>query len=131
MGPDGHPGRRCGVVVGRPPLAPWAVADGAIPMVKGTQVAQDEREAWEWIRNPLPPGEELALFQNLRLQLDVDDRTFFTPRTFASLGYLEQQWVSTRHWFPTSSGNTTPSSGTPSSAVAQRSRARACWSASA
>lgn len=87
-------------VVGRPPQARWAAADGAIPMVKGLQVAQDEREAWEWIRNPLPPGEELALFQNLRLQLDVDDRTFFTPRTFASLGYLEQQWVSNEALVP-------------------------------
>ncbi len=49
---------------------------------------------------PAAAREELALFQNLRLQLDVDDRTFYTPRTFASLGYLEQQLVANEALVP-------------------------------
>ena len=81
-------------VLGREPFALWVNSDRAVPVVKGDQVPVDDREAWEWIRNPLPPGNELALFQNLRLHLGLDDQTFFTSRSFASLDYIEQQWVS-------------------------------------
>lgn len=62
-------------------------------MVKGDETLADERDAWEWLRNPLPPGSEDALFANLRLQLGLSDRVFFTDRGFASLGFLEQQEV--------------------------------------
>lgn len=81
-------------VLGRPPLAPWAAEDRAIPLVKGDQAPVDDRDAWEWIRNPLPPSDELALFQVLRLQLGLGDRAFYAPQSFASLGYMAQQSVS-------------------------------------
>ena len=53
----------------------------------------DERDAWEWLRNPLPPGNEEALFATLRLQLGLPEQTFFTDRGFGSLGFFEQQAI--------------------------------------
>lgn len=81
-------------VFGRDLFARWPEYERALPVVKGDEVPSDERDAWEWIRNPLPPGGEDALFASLRLQLGVSDQTFFTDRGFGSLGYLEQQALS-------------------------------------
>jgi hypothetical protein len=61
--------------------------------VKGGESPADERDAWEWLRNPLPPGSEDALFATLRLQLGLPDLAFFTDRGFGSRGFLEQQAV--------------------------------------
>lgn len=59
--------------------------------MKGEETPVDERDAWEWLRNPLPPASEDALFAALRLQLGLPDQTFFTDRGFGSLGFLGQQ----------------------------------------
>jgi superfamily II DNA or RNA helicase len=80
-------------VLGREIFSRWHDWEGALPLVRGDELLADEREAWEWLRNPLPPGREDALFANLRLQLNVPDQTFFTDRGFGSLGFLEQQAV--------------------------------------
>lgn len=71
----------------------WADWQKALPVVKGDESPENERDAWEWLRNPLPPGSEDALFANLRLQLGLPDRSFFTDRGFGSLGFLEQQAI--------------------------------------
>ncbi|MFZ2089293.1 MAG: phospholipase D-like domain-containing anti-phage protein [Desulfobaccales bacterium] len=81
-------------VVGRKPYALWPDWKKALPVVKGDEMPSNERDAWEWLRNPLPPGSEDALFATLRLQIGLPDRAFFTERGFGSLGYLEQQAVS-------------------------------------
>jgi superfamily II DNA or RNA helicase len=78
-------------VVGREPFARWPDWEKALPVVKGDEVPPDERDAWEWLRNPLPPGSEDALFATLRLQLGLPNLAFFTDRGFGSLGFLEQQ----------------------------------------
>jgi superfamily II DNA or RNA helicase len=80
-------------VLGRELYAHWGNWERALPLVKGDEAPAEEREAWEWLRNPLPPGEEDALFANLRLHLGVGEHTFFTDRGFGSLGFLEQQAV--------------------------------------
>lgn len=80
-------------VAGREPFARWADWEKSLPIVKGNDTPADEREAWEWLRNPLPPGNEDALFATLRLQLELPDKIFFTDRGFGSLGFLEQQAV--------------------------------------
>lgn len=80
-------------VLGRDVFGRWGDWQRALPIVKGDELPADDREAWEWLRNPLPPGNEDALFATLRLQLGVPDRTFFTDRGFGSLGFLEQQAV--------------------------------------
>jgi superfamily II DNA or RNA helicase len=80
-------------VQGREPLSLWADRERALPIVKGNEHPQDEKEAWEWLRNPLPPASENALFYNLRLQLNLPDKAFFTDLGFGSLGYLEKQAI--------------------------------------
>ncbi len=61
--------------------------------MKGDEVPETEQDAWEWLRNPLPPAKEDALFAALRLGLGLPIRKFFTDRGFGSLGYLEQQAI--------------------------------------
>jgi DNA-binding Lrp family transcriptional regulator len=80
-------------VLGREQLGRWADWEKALPLVKGDESPADERDAWEWVRNPIPPGNENVLFATLRLQLGLADQTFFTDRGFGSLGFLEQQAV--------------------------------------
>ena len=81
-------------VLGREPLAHWANWQKSLPIVKGTEMPLEDRDAWEWLRNPLPPANEDALFATLRLQLGLPDQAFFTDRGFGSLGFLEQQAIS-------------------------------------
>jgi len=80
-------------VAGREPFAKWIDWEKSLPIVKGNDTPADEQEAWEWLRNPLPPGSEDALFATLRLQLQLPDNIFFTDRGFGSLGFLEQQAI--------------------------------------
>jgi superfamily II DNA or RNA helicase len=80
-------------VLGREPFGRWADWEKSLPVVKGAERPADEREAWEWLRNPLPPGIEDALFATLRLQLGLPEQTCFTDRGFGSLGFLERQAV--------------------------------------
>lgn len=78
-------------VLGLEVFSRWADVERALPVVKGDESPRDEREVWEWVRNPLPPAREHQLFGTLRLQLGVADDRFFTDRGFGSLGFLEQQ----------------------------------------
>ena len=87
-------------VLGRDLFARWVDWEKALPMVKGSETPAEDREAWEWLRNPLPPASEDALFATLRLQLGLSDQTFFTDRGFGSLGFLERQAVAQYRWEP-------------------------------
>lgn len=80
-------------VLGREYFGLWSDWEKALPVVKGEGAPADEKDAWEWMRNPLPPATEDALFATLRLQLGLPDQTFFTDRGFGSLGFLERQAV--------------------------------------
>ncbi|MHC2289541.1 helicase-related protein [Bradyrhizobium barranii] len=80
-------------VLGRELFGHWADWEKALPLVKGNESPLNEKEAWEWLRNPLPPGSEDALFATLRLQIGLASNVFFTDRGFGSLGFLEQQAI--------------------------------------
>lgn len=80
-------------VLGREFFGRWPSWEKSLPVVKGEESPVDERDAWEWLRNPLPPAQEDALFAALRLQLGLADQAFFTDRGFGSLGFLEQQAI--------------------------------------
>jgi superfamily II DNA or RNA helicase len=80
-------------VLGREPFSRWADWQRALPLVKGDESPVDERDSWEWLRNPMPAGEEDAVFASLRLQLGLPDQSFFTDRGFGSLGFLDRQTV--------------------------------------
>ncbi len=81
------------VVLGRESLSNWVDWERSLPVVKGDEIPADERDAWEWLRNPLPPGDEEPTFANLRLQLGIPENAFFTDKGFGSLAYSEQQAV--------------------------------------
>ncbi len=80
-------------VLGREFFGRWSDWQRSLPIVRGDELATDERDAWEWLRNPLPPAREDALFATLRLQCGMADHVFFTDRGFGSLGFLEQQAI--------------------------------------
>ena len=78
-------------VLGRETFARWGDFDRALRLVKGEIDAADEREAWEWIQDPLPPGSEHDLFATLRMQLEIPEERFLANRGFGSLGFFEKQ----------------------------------------
>jgi len=80
-------------VLGREMFGLWGDYERSLPLVKGDEVPADEKDAWEWLRNPLPPAAENPLYATLRLQMGLPDQAFFTDRGFGSLGYLEQQAI--------------------------------------
>jgi len=81
-------------VLGRKLYSCWADYKKALPVVKGEETPLEEKDAWEWIRNPLPPAGDNALFACLRLQLGIPEKVFYSGQGFGSLGFLEQQAVS-------------------------------------
>ena len=76
-------------VLGREDFGRWTRTEFALPIVKGETNPFNAREAWEWIRNPLPPAKEHSLFANLRLQLGLSADRFFSDRGFGSLGSIK------------------------------------------
>ena len=82
-------------VLGREIWGPyWLNWEQALPFVKGDESPADERQAWELLRNPLPPASEDTLFATLRLQLGLSDHLFYSQKGFGSLGFLEQHAIS-------------------------------------
>lgn len=64
----------------------WRIPTEAVPVLTGKKpIDEDEAEAWEWVRNPLPPGTEDALFDNVRRDLGIPDKEFFTSRPASDL----------------------------------------------
>jgi SNF2 family DNA or RNA helicase len=81
-------------VFGRELVSIWPRIDRSLPIIKGETRPTTESEAWDLIRNPVAPSEEHIVFSQLRMQLGLADRTFFTDKGFGSLGPIEQQIVS-------------------------------------
>ena len=80
-------------VLGRQPISYWLEWDKALSYVKGDEIPKDGKDAWEWLRNPLPPASENPLFTQLRLGLGLPDHAFFTDRGYGSLGFPEQMAI--------------------------------------
>lgn len=78
-------------VLGRETFSNWADWEKALPIVKGDQVPENEREAWEWLQNPIPPGDEEPTFAALRLHLGIPPSAFFTEKGYGSLDFLERE----------------------------------------
>jgi SNF2 family DNA or RNA helicase len=68
--------RGAGFVLGSETFSVWRDVQRAIPIVKGEVTPRDEREAWEWLRSPLPPSTELPSLAGLRTELGLDQHTF-------------------------------------------------------
>ena len=80
-------------VLGRETFSNWADWEKALPIVKGDQIPKDEREAWSWLQNPIPPGDEDPNFAALRLQLGIPPTMFFVDKGFGSLDFLERETI--------------------------------------
>ena len=62
-------------------FSPWADPQRAIDAIQGQVRLTDDREFWQWLRNPLPPGEEHSSlmqqpFAQLRLTLKLETESF-------------------------------------------------------
>jgi SNF2 family DNA or RNA helicase len=65
---------------------PWRQCRSVLPLVTGKKAVTDEEEGWNLLRNPLPPRHEGApLFDHIRQDLGLSDRTFFTDRPVTDL----------------------------------------------
>ncbi len=80
-------------VLGKEYLGTWSDWERALPYVKGELSPISDKESWEWLRNPLPPGSESSLFAQLRLQIGVSDNKFFSDAAFSSLDYPTREAV--------------------------------------
>jgi superfamily II DNA or RNA helicase len=78
-------------VLGRENVSGWVDWERALPIVKGETVPANENDAWEMLRNPLPPSKEDARIAAMRLQLGIDAQSFFCNRPFTDFDYLTQE----------------------------------------
>jgi superfamily II DNA or RNA helicase len=64
----------------------WRSPGNAIPVLTGAKpVDEDEDDVWDWLRNPLPPASEDSLFDNVRKDLAVPAKEFFTSESVTKL----------------------------------------------
>ncbi|MEI7996614.1 MAG: helicase-related protein [Methylococcaceae bacterium] len=76
-------------------LSPWRDHERAIPMVTGNTRPSSEAEVWDWLNNPLPPGNEHHTVQNIRDHLAIKPKDFICSQRFDDLDYLVQSmWLS-------------------------------------
>ncbi len=86
--------RGAGFVLGR--FGVWKRWKEATEIVKGARVPEDEREAWEWMREPLPPSSEDAIFYQIRLHQNIPEDKFLVSTGFGSLDPVCQQLIQTQ-----------------------------------
>jgi superfamily II DNA or RNA helicase len=80
-------------VLGRENVSYWVDWERALPFVKGEKAPSDEKEAWELLRNPLPPDKEDPRISTLRWQLGIEDSKFFCNRPLSDLDYFSQEAI--------------------------------------
>lgn len=72
-------------------ISPWNDMQEAIPLITGERIPQSTSEAWDWVRNPLPPGEDDLLFQTIRDDHSIEPTVFDCSHNFEDLDYLLQE----------------------------------------
>ncbi len=76
-------------------LSPWQDPGHAIPLVTGKDQITSEDEIWRWLSNPLPPGNEHYIVQQIRDYLSIEVTSFFCAHRFEDLDYMVQNmWLS-------------------------------------
>ena len=64
----------------------WRNPQKAIPVITGQVRIENETEAWNWIRNPLPSKKEKnPLFDSIRSQLQMPDEKYLISKSFTDL----------------------------------------------
>ncbi len=77
-------------VLGRS-MSYWRDADNAIRIITGEVGIENEDEAWELLRNPLPPRRENTLFDYIRSDLSVPDNRFFCDKPLIDVDSFTRQ----------------------------------------
>lgn len=67
-------------VMGRMINSRWRDPAKVLPLVTGKELVDDHAAAWDLLRNPLPPGREHSLFDEIRTDLKVPKPSFFTSK---------------------------------------------------
>lgn len=76
-------------------LSPWHDHEQAIPLITGKAQVTSEAEVWHWLSNPLPPGKEHHIIQQIRDYLSIDNKSFDCSHRFEDLDYMIQSlWLS-------------------------------------
>ena len=64
----------------------WADCDSAIPVITGDRTVIDEREAWDWFRNPIPPSTEVeVVFGHVRSALGMSDSEYISTIAYSDI----------------------------------------------
>jgi superfamily II DNA or RNA helicase len=67
-------------------MSPWRVQSKAVPLLTGVEKVVDEREAWQWFRNPIPPAAEAdVIFGHVRNAISLPDDKFVTDIAFSQI----------------------------------------------
>jgi SNF2 family DNA or RNA helicase len=69
----------------------WHDVEEASSIVKGERVTTSTEEAWEWLRNPLPPIGEAEPINRIRELIQVHSYESVYPYQFESLDYLVRE----------------------------------------
>lgn len=71
-------------VMGRT-LSTWKRCSAVLPILTQERNVTDEIEAWNLVRNPLPPKTEDAFFDHIRSDLSIPDTSFYTDKSITEL----------------------------------------------
>jgi superfamily II DNA or RNA helicase len=67
-------------------MSRWREQSKAVPLINGREKPTDERDAWQWFRNPIPPAKEAdVIFGHVRNALSLRDDTFVTDVAFSQV----------------------------------------------
>ncbi|RKR43442.1 phospholipase D-like domain-containing anti-phage protein [Paraburkholderia sp. BL17N1] len=72
-------------VLGRESQSIWKDWEQAAPVVTGQSLPEGPRQAWEFIRCPLPAGAEHRLYDEVRNALALTEDEFFTTKGYSEL----------------------------------------------
>ena len=76
-------GQGADFVLGR--LSPWSSPSQALPLITGKYQLEDEGDVWDLVRNPLPPRIDDVLFDQIRDDLNIGDKTWVTSESCTNL----------------------------------------------
>lgn len=71
--------------------SPWRNIEEAVELVTGRYQPQTTREAWTWVRNPLPPANEGMYFERIRDELSMPPKAHNCAHHFEDIDYIIQE----------------------------------------
>lgn len=87
-----------GFVLGQTPYSMWSRCEDALALIKGETEVLSEKDAWDWIRNPLPsaktgtPGLN-RIVSLARKELTINDGIFWSDRGYGSLAPICKNYL--------------------------------------